>query len=447
MDSSSLLKYLDRRNTGPPAGLQKDNAVNQPVQLAHWLRRLRDQPFEARRNRKSRLGADREQLKGNTGFLMGTAHSSTATYPDGAIMKNPGFSSKLSKMGYDNLPLEIELKILDDIEWTESVACSQVCTRWRDHLAAAKVLNRRYLPDRHSGGSGISGLKQPKGWGSPLQGIDVALSDLAVSIATDEAPPGGYDETDDGINTGVMPQSAILGRGSAVLLHRFMHGSEHSFGFYVKVDPTSLSPDARSWDNPPEGFFLIGNEKLHQQANSLYGRPGRLIQAPSGHDAETASTSESSTIDSEEDEKDGESFSGRGRAAVQLNTQWQWSESIFNSPICETEITYGLGFETFRRIRRNTPYNPRAGGSSIGGGSYLRRLSELRSAGGSEKDVTIRRLVDAITKSVRTVKMLEPEVKERGGMFFVKFRGIHIQEHMKYVPHGFFDFQTGGGMV
>ncbi|KAK6359267.1 hypothetical protein TWF696_000430 [Orbilia brochopaga] len=353
--------------------------------------------------------------------------------------------STLSGMGYDSLPLEIELKILEEIEWTETVACSQVCTRWRDHLARAKAHDQRYLPDRQSivdspkrNSSGVCGLRAKRNSGDApqLQNLSTSFSELTVTIATDEAPPTGFA---DDANTGAIPQSAILGRGSVVLLHRFMHEADHSFGFFVKVDPAAGSHASQSI-NPPEGFFLIGNERLHSHANSLGGRAGSLVLA-SETTPDHASTSESSTIDSSSDDID-TSFAGTGSIALQLSRQWQWSEPLFNSPMCDTEILYGRGFETFKRLRRNIPYNPRAG-SGNGTGRYLRRLSELDLADG-KTCVTVRQLVAAISRSVRTIKMLEPEARERGGVFFVKFDGIRMKEYMKYVPHGFFDFETGG---
>ncbi|KAF3927407.1 hypothetical protein ABW21_db0205850 [Orbilia brochopaga] len=355
--------------------------------------------------------------------------------------------STLSKMGYDTLPLEIELKILEELEWTEVVACSHVCTRWRDHLAKAKAHDRLYLPDRQQAidspkrSNSNSGCgrraKHNSGDASLSQDISASFSELTVTIATDEPPPIGFS---DDVNTGVIPQSAILGRGSVVLLHRFMLETDHSFGFFVKVDPAaSSSTHASHIINPPEGFFLIGNERLHSQANSLGGRPGSL--ALSIDAADNASTSESSTIDSNSDDID-TSFTGGGSVALQLSRQWQWSEPLFKSPMCDTEVHYGRGFETFKRLRRNIPYNPRTD-SGNGTGRYLRRLSDVDVADG-QTCVTVRQLVTAISRSVRTIKMLEPEARERGGVFFVKFDGIRIQEYMKYVPHGFFDFQTGG---
>ncbi|KAJ6260115.1 hypothetical protein Dda_4336 [Drechslerella dactyloides] len=385
---------------------------------------------------------------------MGASHSSNkarkalrtaAASPDPISPKKQRLLSTLSKMGYDSLPLEIELKILEEIEWTETVACSQVCTRWRDQLARAKAHNRRYLPDRQpaaiDGPKGGSNNNNSSGRRAKHQSgsgdLSTSFGELTVTIASDEATPLSYAED---VNTGGIPQSAVLGRGSVVLLHRFMHEAEQSFGFFVKVDPavrTGLSSNFNI--NPPEGFFLIGNEQLHSHANSLGGRPGILTTSPETATADTASTSETSTIDSASD--DDAPFAGGGRVALQLSRRWQWSEPLFNSPMCDTEVHYGRGFETFKRIRRNTPYNHRTDGGN--NGRYLRRLSELDLAEG-ETCVTVRQLVAAISRSVRTIKMLEPEAREQGGVFFVKFDGVRIQEYMKYVPHGFFDFQTGG---
>ncbi|KAF3932604.1 hypothetical protein ABW20_dc0109831 [Dactylellina cionopaga] len=250
------------------------------------------------------------------------------------------------------------------------------------------------------------------------------MSEVSVSIVNGEGEPEE--------NIGAIPKAAILRESPVVLLHKFMHEAQHSFGFFVKVDPLiPYAPLHR--DRMTQGFFLMGDQEFDHETNSLGGVRGSLILAESL--ADDRSSSEDS-IDSE-DENAEASFNKIGRFSTQLNAQWHWTEKIFNSPMCDTEIIYGRGFEDFRRNRRNSPYNPR-----VGSGKYLRRFSE--SEFGGDKSITIRQLVSALTKSVTTIMLLAPEVRENGGVFFVKFNGIRIQEYMKYIPHGFFDFHAGG---
>ncbi|KAK6535643.1 hypothetical protein TWF694_002098 [Orbilia ellipsospora] len=329
-------------------------------------------------------------------------------------------------MGYENLPLEIECKILNDIDWTETVSCTQVCRRWRDYLSRFKAYNGRYVPGIHPPEAESRHIKRFKSRSEShtLHDFRIAMSEVTVSIAADEAEVDG--------NIGIIPQSSILGRTSSILLHRFVDESRHSFGFFMKVDSDSLSSPLRS-SVIPQGFFLIGDQKLYLEANSLGARKGCLMLPEKL--IENDNSSESS-IDSEDEQPD-LSFNKDGRFALQLNARWQWNEKVFNSPMCETEILYGRGFEIFKRVRRNFPHYPQQSD-----GKYLRRLSEPDLE--TDRPITIRRLVDVITRSVNTIKKLEPEVKAHGGVFFVKFNGVRIQEYMKYIPHGFWDFHTGG---
>ncbi|KAF3928637.1 hypothetical protein AA313_de0206390 [Arthrobotrys entomopaga] len=329
-------------------------------------------------------------------------------------------------MGYESLPLEIECKILNEIDWTETVSCAQVCRRWRDHLSRIKAYNGRYVPGIHPPECESHHIKRFKSRSEShiLHDFRIAMSEVTVSIATDETEADG--------TIGIIPQDSIIGRTSSILLHRFMEESRHAFGFFVKVDP-DVSSSPKHPSVVPEGFFLIGDQRLYLEANSLGTRKGCLMLPEKL--IENDSSSESS-IDSEDEQPDS-SFNNDGRFALQLNARWQWNEKVFNSPMCETEILYGRGFEIFKKVRRNFPHY-----SHQSDGKYLRRLSEPDLE--TDRPITIRRLVEVITKSVNTIKKLEPKVKAHGGVFFVKFNGVKIQEYMKYIPHGFWDFHTGG---
>ncbi|EPS44182.1 hypothetical protein H072_1838 [Dactylellina haptotyla CBS 200.50] len=313
-------------------------------------------------------------------------------------------------MGYETLPLEIECKILDEIDWTETVNCAQVCTRWRDHLSKSNAHGRRYIPGIQPPESIHIKRFKSRHESHALQDFNIAMSEITVSITTDET------EQSDSVGiTGVLTETAIFGRSSCVLLHRFMDESRCSFGFFVKVDSSIYGGPLRR-HLIPQGFFLIGDEQLSRSANSLGGRRGSLMLR------EKLSEHESSSEDSldSEDEKDDASFNTKGRFSIQLNSEWHWNERVFNSPMCETEIHYGRGFESFKRVRRNFSYNPQAVN-----GKYLRRLSDPNFAG--DKPMTVRQLVRALTKSVTNIKMLEPDTRERGGIFFIKFNGGRIE--------------------
>ncbi|KAK6500974.1 hypothetical protein TWF506_003732 [Arthrobotrys conoides] len=327
-------------------------------------------------------------------------------------------------MGYESLPLEIEFKILDEVDWTETMACSQVCHRWKDYLAKSKAHNRRYISNQQL--PEPTNMKKFKNRHDTrlLRDFSIASAEITISISTSES------ENDE--NVGIISQDIVLNRNPTVLLHRFMHEAEHSIGLFVVIGPgLQYNPLHR---NPiPQGFFLIGNKDLCLSANSLGGRKGSLLlpEPPIDHE----SSSEDS-VDSDDEKEEG-FFTEKGRFAIQLNSAWHWDERIFNTPMCDTEIIYGRGFENFKSARRTSPYNPRMRLEK-----YLRRLSELDFE--ADKPITVRQLVGAITQSVTTIKRLEPDLKESGDVFFVKFDGIRIQEYMKYIPHGFFDFQTGG---
>ncbi|KAK6528540.1 hypothetical protein TWF281_009781 [Arthrobotrys megalospora] len=327
-------------------------------------------------------------------------------------------------MGYESVPLEIEFKVLDEIDWTETVACSQVCSRWKSYLAKSKACNRRYISNQQL--PAPTNMKKFKNRHDTrlLRDFSIASARITVSISTND------DESDE--NVGIISQDIILNRTPTVLLHRFMQEAEYSVGFFLTIgsDTRYASP---SRDSAPQGFFLVGNKNLYLHPNSLGGRKGSLLLPELSIDHESSSED---SIDSD-DEKEESFFSEKGRFAIQLNSAWHWDERIFNTPMCDTEIIYGRGFESFKTARRTSPYNPRTRTEK-----YLRRLSELDFE--PDRPITVRQLIGAITQSVTTIKRLEPDLKESGEVFFVKFDGIRIQEYMKYIPHGFFDFQTGG---
>ncbi|KAK6345698.1 hypothetical protein TWF718_007607 [Orbilia javanica] len=329
-------------------------------------------------------------------------------------------------MGYESLPLEIEFKVLDEVDWTETIACSQVCHRWKEYLAKSKAQNRRYISNQQL--PEPTNMKKFKSRHDTrlLRDFSIASAEITVSISTSEGEP---DE-----NVGIVSQDLVLNRTPTVLLHKFMHEAEHSIGFFINVEPRLRCPSSSLHRNTtPQGFFLIGNRDLHLRPNSLGGRKGSLLLPEPSIDQESSSED---SIDSE-DEREADFFAERGRFAIQLNSAWHWDERIFNTPMCDTEIIYGRGFESFKSARRTSPYNPR-----VRTEKYLRRLSELDFE--PDRPITVRQLVGAIARSVTTIKRLEPDLKEGGDVFFVKFDGIRIQEYMKYIPHGFFDFQTGG---
>ncbi|KAF3225639.1 hypothetical protein TWF106_002157 [Orbilia oligospora] len=327
-------------------------------------------------------------------------------------------------MGYESLPLEIEFKILDEVDWTETMACAQVCHRWKDYLARSRAHNRRYISNQQL--PEPTNMKKFKSRHDTrlLRDFSIASAEITISISTNE---GENDQ-----NVGIISQDIVLDRTPTVLLHRFMHEAEHSIGFFA---PISLGPHF----NPllrnltPQGFFLIGNKDSCLSANSLGGRKGSLLLPEPSIDHESSSED---SIDSDDEKEEG-FFVEKGRFAIQLNSVWHWEERIFNTPMCDTEIIYGRGFESFKSARRTSPYNPRSRT-----GKYLRRLSELDFE--TDRSINIRQLAGAITQSVTTIKRLDPDLKDGGEVFFVKFDGIRIQEYMKYIPHGFFDFQTGG---
>ncbi|RVD82155.1 uncharacterized protein DFL_006589 [Arthrobotrys flagrans] len=327
-------------------------------------------------------------------------------------------------MGYENLPLEIEFKVLDEVDWTETLACSQVCHRWKEYLAKSNAHSRRYIPNQQL--PEPTNMKKFKSRHDTrlLRDFSIASAEITVSISTNEG------ETDE--NVGIISQDIVLNRTPMVLLHRFMHEAEHSIGFFINVGPR---PQYTSWRRNlmPQGFFLIGNRDLYLRPNSLGGSKGSLLLPEPSIDHESSSED---SIDSD-DEKEENFFTEKGRFAIQLNSAWHWDERIFNTPMCDTEIIYGRGFESFKSAKRASPYNPRMRTEK-----YLRRLSELDFE--PDKPITVRQLVGAITQSVTTIKRLEPDLKKSGDVFYVKFDGIRIQEYMKYIPHGFFDFQTGG---
>ncbi|KAF3942003.1 hypothetical protein ABW19_dt0203935 [Dactylella cylindrospora] len=328
-------------------------------------------------------------------------------------------------MGYDSLPLEIELKILDDVEWTEVICCSQVCKRWRNYLLKSKARSRRYVPSRELPGSNQLGYLK-----NNHQHFQFTALATGYSLGAPDVQIANGDLIGD---DGIIPENGALSQSPFVLLHRFMHGMDHSFGFFVRVDPAIPYAPLRNVETP-QGFFLIGSEQLYLQANSLGGRRGSLVlpQVPTGHESESEES-----IDSE-DEK-GPGFNDHGRFSIQLNSSWHWEETLFDSPVGDTEIRYGRGFEDFRRQARAGIPNHRNGRSA-----YLRRLSELDF--NKDHHISVRQLVDAVSKSVRTVKRLDPNLKENGQVYFIKFNGIRLKEYMKYIPHGFFDFRTGGSI-
>ncbi|KAK6360118.1 hypothetical protein TWF730_006271 [Orbilia blumenaviensis] len=327
-------------------------------------------------------------------------------------------------MGYENLPLEIEFKVLDEVDWTETTSCSQVCRRWKDYLAKSKAHNRRYISNQQL--PEPTNMKKFKSRHDTrlIRDFSMASAQITVSISTDEG------EEDDSVR--IISQDIILNRNPTVLLHRFMHEAEHSIGFFITVGPQNKHTSLHR-GSAPQGFFLIGNKDLHLRPNPLGGRKGSLLLPELSIDHESSSED---SIDSD-DEREEIFFSERGRFAIQLNADWHWNERIFNTPMCDTDIIYGRGFESFKSARRTSPYNPRMGTEK-----YLRRLSELDFE--PDNPITIRQLIRAITQSVTTIKRLEPDLKEGGEVFFVKFDGIRIQEYMKYISHGFFDFETGG---
>ncbi|KAF3290805.1 hypothetical protein TWF970_000068 [Orbilia oligospora] len=327
-------------------------------------------------------------------------------------------------MGYESLPLEIEFKILDEVDWTETMACAQVCHRWKGYLARSKAHNRRYISNQQL--PEPTNMKKFKSRHDTrlLRDFSIASAEITISISTSE---GENDE-----NVGIISQDIVLNRTPTVLLHRFMHEAEHSIGFFVAIGPgPHYNPLLRNLT--PQGFFLVGNKDSCLSANSLGGRKGSLLLPEPSIDHESSSED---SIDSDDEKEEG-FFVEKGRFAIQLNSVWHWEERIFNTPMCDTEIVYGCGFESFKSTRRTSPYNPRART-----GKYLRRLSELDFE--TDRSINIRQLVGAITQSVTTIKRLDPDLKDSGEVFFVKFDGIRIQEYMKYIPHGFFDFQTGG---
>ncbi|KAK6504599.1 hypothetical protein TWF481_006538 [Arthrobotrys musiformis] len=327
-------------------------------------------------------------------------------------------------MGYESLPLEIEFKVLDEVDWTETLTCSQVCHRWKEYLARSKAQSRRYISNQQL--PEPTNMKKFKSRHDTrlLRDFSIASAEITVSISTSEGEEEG--------SVGIVSQDVVLNRTPTVLLHRFMHEAEHSIGFFLAIGPDPQCSSIHR-DSIPQGFFLVGNKDLYLHPNSLGGRKGSLLLPEPSIEQETNSED---SIDSD-DEKEESFFSERGRFAIQLNSKWHWDERIFNTPMCDTEIIYGRGFESFKSARRTSPYNPRTRTEK-----YLRRLSELDFE--PDRPIRLRQLVGAIAQSVATIKRLEMDLREGGDVFFVKFDGIRIQEYMKYIPHGFFDFQTGG---